>query len=191
MLLLIAGLVVLLGVHSLQIAGLKEPLLARLGKVGYRAVHSLVSLAGLALIVIGYGQARAMGVTQLYDSPLWLRHVTILFMMVAMVLLVAAYVPCRIKAAVKHPMLVAIKIWAFGHLLSNGDLASVVLFGSVLAWAVVDRIWLKRQPVDVIALEKAKAAPGANDLIVVVIGATAFVVFAFWLHPALIGVPVM
>ena len=135
--------------------------------------------------------ARAMGVPQLYDPPAWLRHVNLVLMMIAMVLLAAFVVPGRIKAAVKHPMLAAIKVWALGHLLANGDLASVILFGSFLAWAVIDRIWLKRQPVDVIALEKARAAPAANDLIAVVIGATAFVLFAFWLHPALIGVAVM
>ncbi|MCB1481657.1 MAG: NnrU family protein [Rhodobiaceae bacterium] len=191
MLLLIVGLVLLLGVHSIQIVGIKNPLLARFGKTGYRAFHSVISLAGLVLIVIGYGQARAMGVPQLYDPPAWLRHVNLVLMMIAMVLLAAFVVPGRIKAAVKHPMLAAIKVWALGHLLANGDLASVILFGSFLAWAVIDRIWLKRQPVDVIALEKARAAPAANDLIAVVIGATAFVLFAFWLHPALIGVAVM
>lgn len=191
MITLIVGIVILIGVHSLQIVGLKQPLAARFGDKGYTVAHSLASLVGLVLIVIGYAQARAAGSPILYDPPTWTRHLALLLMMVAMVLLASAFIPGRIKAAAKHPMLASVKVWAFAHLLANGDLASVILFGSFLAWAVVDRISLKRRPVDVIAREKAIGAPAANDVIAVVVGATAYVVFAFWLHPILIGVPVV
>lgn len=191
MFMLIAGLIVFLGVHSAQIFGLKGGLVARLGANGYKGAYSVASLVGLVLIVMGYGAARAEGSMQLYNPPAFLHPVTLILMMIAMVLLATMKIPGRIQAAVKHPMLAAIKVWALAHLLSNGDLASVLLFGSFLAWAVIDRISVKRRPVDVIALEKARAAPVFNDLIAVVIGATLYVVFALWLHPILFGVPVM
>ncbi|MFN0263262.1 NnrU family protein [Tepidamorphus sp. 3E244] len=191
MALLIAGLVIFLAIHSVQIAGFKEPMAARLGVNGYKVVHSIVSLVGLVLIVIGYGQARAAGAPQIYDPPLWMRHVTLLLMMIASVLFVASFIPSRIKAYAKHPMLASLKVWALAHLLANGDLASLLLFGSLLAWAVVDRISLKRRPVDVIAHEKAIGAAPASDVLVMVLGATLYVAIAFWLHPWLIGVEVM
>ena len=188
---LIVGLVVFFAAHAVQILSLKEGLVRRFGENGYKGLHSLVSIVGLVLVVWGYGEARAAGPDILYEAPVWMRHVTVFLMMIAMVLLVASQMPCRIKAITKHPMLASVKIWAFSHLLANGDLASVLLFGSFLAWAVIARISAKRRPLDVIAMEKARGAPPANDVIVVVLGATLYVAFAFWLHPWLIGVPVM
>lgn len=188
---LIAGLVVFFAAHTTQIFGLKEGLVRRFGQNGYRALHSVVSIIGLGLMIWGYGDARAAGPGILYGPPVWARHITIVLMMFASVLLVASLIPCRIKAVTKHPMLASVKIWAFAHLIANGDVASIALFGSFLVWAVIARISARRRPVDVIAMEKARGAPPANDVIVVVLGATLYVAFAYWLHPWLIGVQVM
>ena len=139
---LIAGLIIFFGVHSLPMRpALRGRMRERLGDLGYKAAFALVSLLGLVLIVYGYGMARAAGSPILYSPPLWMSHITILLMAPVFVLLVAAYAPTgTVKARSKHPMILAVKIWALAHLLANGDLASVVLFGSFLAWGVVDRI---------------------------------------------------
>ena len=146
MLLLIAGLILFLGIHSLPMfADKRSALEEKFGVLGYKGLFAVVSAIGFVMIIYGYGAARAAGPAIIYDPPFWLRHVTMLFMVPVFIFLVAAYVPCRIKKALKHPMLVAVKLWAFSHLLTNGDLASVLLFGSFLVWAVADRISLKRR----------------------------------------------
>ncbi|GAA0782710.1 NnrU family protein [Roseibium denhamense] len=161
----------------------------KLGEIGYKVAYSLVSLAGVVLIAKGYGTAYEARAIQIYTPPVWLSHLTLLFMIPAFIFFVAAYVPCRIKKALKHPMLVAVKLWAFSHLLANGDLASLLLFGSFLAWAVVDRISVKKRglagglPDDVVPVR-------FGDAIVILIGLAAYALFAFKLHPWLIGVPV-
>jgi uncharacterized membrane protein len=194
MTLLIAGLVIFLGAHSARIVpGLYGKLAGQLGEVPYKAVYSVVSLVGLVLIWKGFAAARDAGQPILYSPPVWMQHITLLLMMIALVCLVAAYVPSRIKAALKHPMLVAIKIWALAHLLANGELHSVIVFGSFLAWAVLDRISVKRRERAGLAMPYVHkpGTPVANDLIVVVLGATAYVAIALWLHPILFGVVVM
>jgi uncharacterized membrane protein len=188
---LIAGLIIFLGVHALPMRPvLRGRMRERLGDLGYKGVFALVSLLGLVLIVHGYGMARAAGSPVLYSPPLWMSHVTILLMAPVFVLLVAAYAPTgTVKARSKHPMILAVKIWALAHLLANGDLASIVLFGSFLAWGVVDRISLKRR--GDIGGAGALRKSIAGDAISVVVGLGLYAAFVVYLHEWLIGVPVM
>lgn len=193
MALLIAGLVLFLGIHTLPMfPATRNGLVSRLGETPYKGLYTLLSFVGLGLIVYGYGVARFEGPPVLYDPPFWLRHVTMLFMVPVFIFLVAAYVPSRIKTVLKHPMLVAIKLWALAHLLANGDLASVLLFGGFLAWAVADRISVKRRGSgagQIGALATAK--PGKySDFVVILLGLVLYGLFAWKLHALLIGVPV-
>lgn len=184
--LLILGLVLFLGIHSAGMAApaWRERTIARLGEVPWKGLYSIVSLVGFVLIVWGYGLARQEPVP-LWAPPAWLRHVTLLVMLPAFPLLLAAYLPGRIKTATKHPMLAAVKLWAFAHLLANGNLADVILFGSFLAWAVADRVSLKgRTPPPVHG-----APPGkANDAIAVIGGLILYGAFVGILHVWLFGV---
>jgi len=191
MALLIAGLVLFLGVHTLPMfPATRNGLAARLGENGYKGIYTLLAVAGLGLIIYGYGVARFEGAPLLYDPPFWLRHVTMLLMVPVFIFLVAAYVPSRIKNALKHPMLVAVKLWAFSHLLANGDLASVLLFGGFLVWAVADRISVKRRGPEAGQIAPA-ADPGKHsDIIVILVGLVLYGVFVWKLHVWLIGVPV-
>jgi len=188
MLYLILGLVIFLGVHSVEIVSpaFRSRAVARLGEKPYKGVYTLLSVIGFVLLVWGYGVARQDPVL-VYAPPVWMRHLTLLLMLPVFPLLLAAYLPGRIKAAVKHPMLVAVKTWAFAHLLANGMLADVLLFGGFLLWAVADRISVKRRAV-------VRPVPGPppgryNDLIAVVGGLALYVLFVVRLHTWLIGVP--
>ena len=193
MTLLIAGLVLFIGAHALPMfAARRASLVESYGEVPVKGVVSVLAIIGFVLIIYGYGAARAAGSPILYSPPFWMGHLVLVLMIPAMILLVAAYIPCKIKGWAKHPMLLSVKIWAFSHLLSNGDLASVLLFGSFLAWAVIARISAKRREAARYLVRKdVSDAPAANDLIAVVIGATAYVVVLLWIHPNWIGVPVM
>lgn len=184
MTLLIVGIVVFLGLHLLPaFPHMRASLIERIGKNGYRVFFSVVSLASLVLLVWGFATAP---VIQVWSPPPWARLVAIVLMLPAFIFLVAAYVPGRIKARVKNPFLIAIKIWALAHLIANGDLASMILFGSFLAYAVLDRIALKgRQPTALV--ETPGEGSARNDMIAVVFGVMAYVVFLIWLHPFLIG----
>jgi len=183
---LIIGLAVFLGIHSISIAapGLRARAVASMGPTGWRGFYALLSLAGFALILYGFHLARQAPMV-LYLPPAWMGHVTFLLMLPVFPLILAAYLPGRIKTAMKHPMLAAVKFWALAHLLSNGMLADVVLFGAFLAWAVCDRISLKRRPPQVIHT----APPGRfNDLIAVLAGLALYVFFIMWAHVRLFGV---
>lgn len=188
---LIIGLIVFLGVHSVRIVapGLRRGIVERRGLGAWKGIYSVVALVGFVLIVWGYGLARQAAPPVLYVTPFWMVHVNALLMVFAFIALAASQLPPgRIKVALKHPMLVAVKIWALGHLLVNGDLASLVLFGAFLAWAVADRISEKRrlkagetaQPVFVTA---------RADAIAVIAGLVLYVLFVWRLHVWLIGVP--
>ncbi|GFE81582.1 hypothetical protein GCM10011487_35820 [Steroidobacter agaridevorans] len=188
MLYLILGLVIFLGVHSVEIVSptFRSRAVARSGEKPYKGIYSLLSIIGFVLLVWGYGVARQDPIL-VYAPPLWMRHLTLLLMLPVFPLFLAAYLPGRIKAAVKHPMLAAVKAWAFAHLLANGMLADLLLFGGFLLWAVADRISVKRRAV-------VRPVPGPppgkyNDLIAVVGGLALYVIFVFWLHAWLIGVP--
>jgi uncharacterized membrane protein len=185
---LVVGLVLFLGTHSVRIFadGFRSAQVARLGINGWKAIYSVVSIAGFVLLVYGYGLARESP-TVVFVPPPWMRHVTALLTIPAFVLLAAAYVPgTRIKRAVGHPMVAGVKIWAFAHLLANGTLADVVLFGAFLAWAVFDYVAARRR--DRAVGRIYPTGPVARDVIAVAIGLAAYVVFAFWLHAWWIGV---
>lgn len=188
MLLLIAGLVVFLGVHSLRIFAedWRGAQIARRGIGAYKAVHSLLSLLGLALIAIGYGQARGAPIL-LWNPPLWTRHLSALLVLFAFVLLAAAYVPrSRIKAAVGHPMIVGVKAWAAGHLLANGTAADVLLFGGFLLWAVFD--FRAARARDRIHGRAGVRASLPADVATILLGVALWWAFAFYLHGWLFGV---
>jgi uncharacterized membrane protein len=188
MTILIFGLVLFLGVHSVAIVApeWRARMIERLGENKWKGVYSLIAIVGFVLLIYGYGEARQQPVV-LYAPPFWTRHVAALLMLPVFPLLFAAYLPGRIRTTLKHPMLAAVKLWALAHLIANGMLADVLLFGGLLAWAVADRISLKRRP----PKPTPAAPPGrANDLIAVVGGLIVYVVFALWLHSLLIGVPV-
>lgn len=190
MLVLALGLIVFLGAHLVPVStGLHQRLVAALGAGPYRIAFSIVALVGLVLIVWGYGLARAAGPPMIYDPPVWLRHVTLLLMVPVFVLVVAAYLPGRISATVRHPMVTAVKLWAFAHLLANGDAAAALLFGGFLAWGVVDRISMKRR--EAAGLVTVKAGPWRNDVVAVVVGLVVYVAIVARLHAWLIGVPVV
>nr|WP_281381355.1 NnrU family protein [Microvirga lupini] len=189
---LVLGLVIFLGTHSFSMARApRAAIIGRIGEGGYKGLYSLLSLAGIVLVSIGYGQYRAAGYIPVWDPPVWTRHLALLLVLVAFICFVAAYLPGYIKARLKHPMLAGVKIWAFAHLLANGDLGSILLFGSFLVWAVLARISAKRR--DVAAQHGGTAAPAGwrNDILAVVIGTAVYLAFVFWLHPWLIGVPVL
>lgn len=186
MLYLVLGLVLFLGMHSVEIFSrdLRASAIARMGERPWKALYAVVSIVGFVLIIWGYGQARQDPIL-LYAPPVWMRHLSALIMLPVFPLLLAAYLPGRIKTALKHPMLAAVKFWALAHLLANGMLADVLLFGSFLAWAVADRISFKRRVVRPI-----HTAPPSklNDVIAVVAGLAIYVVFVMGLHLRLFGV---
>lgn len=188
MIVLVLGLVIFLGVHSVRIVAddWRAATLARVGEGTWKGVYSLLSLAGFVLLVWGYGLTRTAPV-ELWSPPVWTRHAASLLTLVSFVLLAAAYVPgTRIKAAVGHPMVVGTKVWAFSHLLANGRLADVVLFGAFLAWAVVLYAASRRR--DRRLGIRYVAGPASRDAIAVALGIVAWLAFAFWLHAWLIGV---
>jgi uncharacterized membrane protein len=187
MLKLVLGLLIFFGVHSIRIIApaWRDAMVARLGPLGWKAAYSVASLAGFVLLVGGYGAARLDPVV-VYQPPFWLRHVAMLVMLPVFPLLLSAYLPGRIKAAVKHPMLAATKAWALAHLLANGMLADVLLFGGFLLWAVVDRISAGRR-----TQAAPVAGPVRNDVIAVVAGLVLYAAFIGWAHGRLIGVPLM
>lgn len=161
--------------------------IARLGLPVYRVLFSVVSTLGLVLIVWGYADYRAHEWIDIWQPPAFMRHITVGLMLFSVILLVAVFIPSHIKAKAKHPMLASVKIWAFAHLLSNGDLGSILLFGSFLAWAVYARINAKRRT-DVV-LPVAPSGWG-NDAIVVAVGILIYLALGYAFHPIVIGVPV-
>lgn len=189
MLLLILGLVLFLGIHSISIVALptRNALASRMGEWPFKGLYALIAIAGLVLIVYGYGQAR-LDPNVLYTPPQWTRHLAMLLMLPVFPALLAAYLPGRISQALGHPMLVAVKAWALAHLLVNGTLADVLLFGGFLAWAVADRISMKRRPERDIPRAPKTAF---NDVIAVVGGLGIYLAFMFWLHAGWIGVPIV
>ena len=187
---LILGLALFLGVHSVSIVSPqgRHALAQRMGEGGFKGLYTLVSLAGFALIVWGYGLAREAPVL-LYTLPTGVRHLAALLMLPVFVLLFAAYLPGRIQRAAKHPMLLAVKFWALAHLLANGTLADVLLFGGFLAWAVADRISVKRRAAaGLLRSAPTRAGGPVNDAIALVGGLAVYAVFVLWAHAWLFGV---
>jgi uncharacterized membrane protein len=190
LIIMIAGLAVFLGTHLVTThRELRAALIARHGANLYKVGYSVLSVIGFFLIIHGFGSYRAAGMIHVWFPPVWMRHIALALMLPAAIIFVSAYLRGYIWRFFKHPMLVATKIWALVHLLANGDLGSIILFGSFLAWAVVDRISLKRR-------EDAGGPPipfgGArNDVLAVLVGCVVYAALAFAFHPAVIGVPVV
>jgi uncharacterized membrane protein len=187
---LILGLAVFLATHVfVSFREARASAIERVGLPAYRGLFALVSLVGLALIIWGYAQYRAHDLIQLWSPPAFMRHITAGLVLFAVIFFVAAFVPSHIKTRLKHPMLAGVKAWALAHLLSNGDLGSILLFGTFLAWGVYARIAAKRRG-DIGAAAKPAPDGWTNDIIVVVLGAAIFLALGFWFHPYVIGVPV-
>ncbi len=186
---MILGLAVFIGGHAFATCrAQRAAAVARMGEMPYKGVFSLVAVVGIVLICIGFAQYREAGLIALWHPPGWTRHVTVALMWPATICLVAAYVRGDIQRVLKHPFLVGVKLWALAHLIANGDLGGIILFGSILAWAVFDRITLKR-----------RSDPGAlsipnggrrNDVIAVVVGTLLYLALGFWFHPYAIGLRV-
>ena len=193
MFILILGLVIFLGTHLFTTArGRRAALVERFGEGPYKAGYSIVALIGLVLVAYGFGQYRTHDWIDVWYPPAWTKHLALTLVWLAFVCVTAAYFPGRIKRILKHPMLAGVKIWATAHLLANGDLGSILLFGSILAWAVIARISIKRRRDEVLDHGGPAVEQGgwANDVAAVVIGTVLWFVFARWLHPLLIGVSV-
>jgi uncharacterized membrane protein len=190
LLVMILGLLLFLGVHTLTTQRqLRAQVIAAIGESGYKAGYTLVSFAGLALIIWGFANYRATGWIDVWNPPTFLKHITVGLMLPAVIMVVASYIRGRIYTTLKHPMLTGIKLWAAAHLLANGDLGSIILFGSFLAWAVYDRISLKSRT-DAGAPPIPVGGPG-NDLIAIAVGLVVYLALAFAFHPVVIGVPVV
>ncbi|MBL4598331.1 MAG: NnrU family protein [Rhizobiaceae bacterium] len=185
---LILGLVLFLGIHSIQMIApqLREELVVTLGRNSWRGIYSLVSFGGIALIIWGFGEARPDAV-DVYYSPDWMPHFTMLLVLVAFILMVTGVLPTGyIKARLKHPMIAGVIVWAFAHLMANGDSASLILFGSILVWAILNRINVGR---------RNTAAPVVvsifPDIIALIVGLVLWVVTLNYLHEILIGIEVI
>ena len=187
--LLVLGLVAFIGAHVfVTLRAPRAAVIARIGEWPYKGLMSLVALAGLILIGYGFGQYRATGWVDVWSPPRWTFYVTQLLMWPASICVVAAYIRGDIWRTLKHPMLVGVKTWAVAHLISNGDLGSIVLFSSFLAWAVYDRITLKR-----------RSDPGAppipaggrrRDWIAIAVGTVLYLALGLVFHPIVVGIPV-
>jgi uncharacterized membrane protein len=187
---MILGLALFLGIHTLPSQRpLRARAIAMLGEGGYKVGYALVSILGIALIAWGFGHYRATGWIDVWSPPKALKHITVALMLPAVIMVAAAFIRGHIYTALKHPMLAGVKLWAAAHLLANGDLGSIILFGSFLGWAVFDRISLKQR--------KDAGAPAipvggwGNDMIAVAVGIVAYLALAFAFHPVVIGVPVI
>ena len=187
---MILGLVLFFAAHTLTTQrDLRARFVASMGEGGYKIGYAAVSLAGLVLIIWGFAHYRATGMWNIWYPPKFLKHLNVALTLPATILVAASYIRGSIYQKVKHPMLSGIKLWAFGHLLANGDLGGIILFGSFLAWAVFDRISLKHRadaggpPIPV--------GGATNDLIAVAVGFVAYLALAFAFHPVVIGIPVV
>lgn len=187
MLALAIGLLLFLGVHSVRIVAgpWRERQILHFGESAWKGMHSLLSLVGLVLIVIGYVWARQQPLI-LWVPPVGMRHAAALLTLIAFILIAAAYVPRNaIRSRLRHPMIIGVKVWALAHLLANGALHDILLFGAFLLWAIVDfRSARRRQPAPVVAVSTM-----AGNVGTVVAGVAIWALFAFYLHELLIGVP--
>ena len=189
MTLFLAGLVLFLGIHSVSIVApaWRRSRIAQRGEGAWKGMYSIVAAVGLALLIVGYGMAKREPVV-LYTPPAALRHLALLVMLPVFPLLFSAYLPGRIRAAAQHPFLLAIKLWATAHLLANGTLVDVLLFGGLLLWAVADRISVKRRPLADAHDVPAAPVGGVNDAVAVLGGLAVYALVVLWAHRWLIGV---
>ena len=191
MIYMIAGLALFFGSHLYTTFRSRAPgrdLRARLGYGPYMGLYSLVAIAGIALIAVGYDAMRPAAI--IWTPPVWTKHLNLTIQLLAFIILFAAYTPTgHIKKTLKHPMLVGVKLWSAGHLLANGELNSIILFGSFLAYAVIDRIMLKKRGDNGPPADLTPRLTG--DALAVVIGGGFWLVMLLWLHPVLFGVPAL
>jgi uncharacterized membrane protein len=187
---MILGLALFLGIHTLPAQReLRASAIAAMGEGSYKLVYAFISVLGIALIAWGFAHYRTAGMVDVWNPPKALKHITLALMLPAVILVVAAFLRGHIYTSLKHPMLAGVKLWAAAHLLANGDLGSIILFGSFLGWAVFDRISLKRRadaggpPIPV--------GGWGNDVIAVAVGIVVYLALAFAFHPVVIGVPVV
>jgi len=186
---LIIGLVVFIGAHVFVTQRkARAALIARIGAWPYRAAFALVATVGIVLIVWGFAAYRHDGYIQVWTPPSWARHVTVALVWPAIILATAAYIPGDIKRTLKHPLLAGVKLWAVAHLISNGDLGGIILFGAILAWAVFDRITLKRRTDAGAPL--IPVGGRRNDIIAIVVGTIVYLALGLVFHPLFIGIPV-
>jgi uncharacterized membrane protein len=186
---LLAGLVLFVAPHVFTTRrDARAAVITLIGEWPYKGLYSLVAIVGVILMGWGFARYRATGWVDVWYPPPWTRHIAVALTWPAIVFIVAAYIPGNIKRGLKHPMLVGVKLWAFAHLISNGDLGSIVLFGGILAWAVFDRISLK-----------TRTDPGAppipiggwrSDVAALIIGTLVYLALGFVFHPLLVGMPV-
>jgi uncharacterized membrane protein len=191
---LVAGLILFLGVHSFSmLRGARDAVVAGLGsEMAFKALYSLLSLVGFILIIVGFADYRAAGMIPLWNPPSWGRHIAMLLLLLAFVSLAATYIPSHIRSGLKHPMILAVILWAMSHLLANGDLGSVLMFGGFLAWGVIARISMGgRARVIFAAAPQSPPLGMRNDIVIIIAGVALYAVTLIWLHPNFIGVPVI
>jgi uncharacterized membrane protein len=190
LLVLVLGLILFLGSHVFTtLRSRRAAVVKAIGEWPYKGLYSVVSIAGLYLIGKGFGMYYSAGPIDIWHPPAWTRHITEALMLPACIFVAAAYLPGQIKQALKHPMLVGIKTWAFAHLLTNGDLGGIILFGSVLAWAVYDRIALKHR--SDLGAPPIPAGGIRNDIAAVIVGLILYGAFFFPFHSFVIGRPLL
>ncbi len=184
---LFLGLALFFAAHSLRIAhGVRQSLVDRMGENPYKAVYSVISLIGLTLISYGFASYRASGLIPVWYPPHGMSHLALLLNWFAVVFFAAAYLPCHMRRVLKHPMLAGIKIWATAHLLANGDLGGIILFGAFLVWAIVTRINIKRRPN---GTQPTKASL-PFDFLALAIGSASYAAIVYWVHPDVFNIPV-
>jgi uncharacterized membrane protein len=189
---LLLGLIVFIGIHAFTLAReSRAALVGRLGHTGYKLGYSALSILGFVLLWWGYGAYRTSGYIPVWDAPVWTRHLALLVMLPVFPILLAAYLPGRIRSTLKHPMILAVKTWALAHLLANGDLGSIIMFGTFLAWAVVAFMSMRRRTGDNGLLVPLPPPRPINDIIAVAGGLAIYLAFVMGTHRALIGVGVL
>jgi uncharacterized membrane protein len=185
---MILGLLLFFSAHSLQVARkTRLSLLERMGRNPYRAVYSIVSLAGVILIGFGFADYRSNGLILVWYPTLWMKQMPLFLNWFASVFFVAAYLPCHIRRMLQHPMLIGIMIWAISHLLTSGDVGGMILFGTFLLWAVAVRINIRFRT----DAKKPAKVSLLFDFLALVIGSAFYVITVFWLHPDFFNIPVL
>jgi uncharacterized membrane protein len=186
LLVLVLGLVLFLGPHVfVTMRPHRQAVVKRFGELPYKGLFAVVSILGLFVIGKGFAMYDTAGPTVLWTPPVWTRHITETLMLPACIFVAAAYIPGNIKRTLKHPMLVGVKTWAVAHLITNGDVGGIILFGSVLTWAVYDRITLKRRSDS--GGPPIPLGGWKNDVAAVIVGIVLYLALAFPFHSMVVG----
>ena len=195
---LILGLILFLGAHSVRVVAdnWRAEKIAAWGDKAFKGVYTLVSILGFYLLVVGYGEARLQPLA-LWNPPIFTRHISTLLMLLSSILLIATYIPSNhFKMRLRHPMVLSVKVWALSHLLANGNLADLVLFGSFLIWAVLNfrsaRARDRAQVQNPDAMEDVPLKPNLFATLIALFGGMAlWALITFVLHVKLVGVAPM